>query len=59
MAYGRCSFVRAHFNQSAEKIIGREFMLDEAHRLVVNWQVFAGNQLAYVIHGVLDWNAES
>ena len=59
MAYGRCSFVRAHFNQSAEKIVGREFMLDENHRLVVNWQVFAGNQLAYVIHGVLDWNASS
>ena len=59
MAYGRCSFVRAHFNQTAEKIVGREFILDDNYRLVVNWQVFAGNQLAYVIHGVLDWNADS
>ena len=58
MAYGRCSFVRAHFNQSAEKIVGREFILDEQYRLVVNWQVFAGNQLSHVIHGVLDWTAE-
>ena len=28
-------------------------------RLVVAWQVFEGNQLAHVVHGVLDWSPEN
>jgi hypothetical protein len=59
MSYGRASFVRAHFTQTAEKIVGREFMLDESHRQVVAWQVFDGNALTHVVHGVLDWHPEA
>ena len=55
LAYGRCAFVRAHFNQTALRIVGREFVLDESYRLCVNWKVEDGNSLAYVMHGVLDW----
>jgi hypothetical protein len=55
LAYGRCAFNAQHFTNEAVKIKGREFMLDESYRLVVNWQLFDGNALSHVVVGVLDW----
>jgi hypothetical protein len=54
-SYGRAGFLAAHVNQTAWTIRGREFVLDESYRLAVNWQIFDGNRLLYVIHGPLDW----
>lgn len=59
MSYGRAAFVRSHFPQTAQKIVGREFVLDEDYRLCVNWQLFDGNALTHVMHGLLEWSAAS
>lgn len=43
------------------KVKGREFALDATPgmtaggRLAVTWELFDGNVLAAVVHGVLDW----
>ncbi|ROO88537.1 hypothetical protein EDD29_6208 [Actinocorallia herbida] len=59
-AFGRANFPSVHFTD-VTKIKGREFMIDATpgmsagETLAVNYEVFEGNRLSGVIHGVLTW----
>ncbi|GAA4080301.1 hypothetical protein [Nonomuraea soli] len=61
-AYGRASYPVLHLG-GARRVHGREFMMDAApgmgagSMLAVVYEVFAGNRLDEVIHGVLTWSS--
>ncbi|MFD9465404.1 hypothetical protein [Streptomyces sp. NPDC060027] len=61
-AFGRANYPVWHFTDGdVHKVKGREFALDATPgmtaggRLAVTWELFDGNVLAAVVHGVLDW----
>lgn len=61
-AYGRANFPSLHF-AGAGRLSGREFMMDAAPgmtagtTLAVAYEIFDGNTLAAVVHGVLTWSS--
>ncbi|MFE2231823.1 hypothetical protein ACFXA4_04490 [Streptomyces sp. NPDC059442] len=65
-AFGRASFPLWHFTDGdVHRVRGREFALDArpgmaaGGRLAVTYELFGGNVLAAVLHGVLDWESAS
>ncbi|MFI7363945.1 hypothetical protein ACIBO4_17605 [Streptomyces sp. NPDC050149] len=63
-AFGRANFPVWHFaDGGAQRVVGREYALDATPgmsaggRLAVTYEVFDGQVLAAVLHGVLDWSA--
>lgn len=61
-AYGRANYPSLHF-QDAWKLRGREFMIDAepgmtaGSTMAVAYELFDGNLLSKVIHGVLRWSS--
>ncbi|MER7106920.1 hypothetical protein [Streptomyces sp. NPDC000229] len=68
-AFGRANFPLWHFTgegvRGVHRVRGREFALDATAgmsaggRLAVTYELFGGNVLSAVLHGVLTWEAES
>jgi hypothetical protein len=52
-SYGRALYLSQHVYGRAEKLRGREFLLDDAQSLSVVWQVLQSDRLTHVLHGVL------
>jgi len=57
MAYGRALYTTQHGDGAAWKIRGREFLIDEDLRLAIVWELFHGDQMTHVVHGLLEWTA--
>ncbi|MFD3869443.1 hypothetical protein [Streptomyces sp. NPDC058623] len=65
-AFGRANFPLWHFTRGdVHRVRGREFSLDAraamaaGGRLAVTYELFGGNRLDAVLHGVLTWEAAS
>ncbi|TDC56336.1 hypothetical protein E1281_07910 [Actinomadura sp. KC345] len=62
IAFGRANYLSLHFGD-VWKAKGREFMIDAepgmkaGETLAVVYELFEGNVLACVLHGVLTWEA--
>jgi hypothetical protein len=54
-AYGRALFTTMHSDRDTWKIKGREFLLNDELALAVAWEVFEGDTLSHVVHGLLTW----
>ncbi|WP_436775827.1 hypothetical protein [Yinghuangia sp. YIM S09857] len=60
-AFGRANFPTWHFAGDATEVKGREFAVDTepgmrgCRQLAVAYELFEGNKLRHVLHGVLTW----
>ncbi|MFJ3666904.1 hypothetical protein ACIPSE_10660 [Streptomyces sp. NPDC090106] len=60
-AFGRANFPVWHFTDAPHRVVAREYALDATPgmsaggRLAVTYELFDGQSLAAVVHGVLDW----
>jgi len=56
MAYGRALYTTQHIHPTAEKIQGREFIIDDDYSLAITWKYFDGDRLDRVVFGLLSWS---
>jgi hypothetical protein len=54
-SYGRALFTSQHSDRDTWKLKGREFLLNDELELAVVWEVFEGDTLSHVVHGLLTW----
>ena len=54
-SYGRALFTSQHSDRDTWKLKGREFLLGDDLELAVVWEVFEGDTLSHVVHGLLTW----
>jgi hypothetical protein len=55
IAYGRALYTTQHVYGRAEKIRGREFLIDDAYTMSGVWQWLFGDAKAYTTFGLLAW----
>lgn len=54
-AYGRALYTSLHLRGQAQKIRGRDFILDEQNSMSVAWQFFKGDHSSHMVYGLLKW----
>lgn len=55
ISYGRALYTSQHLYGRALKIRGREFLLDDAYRMSVAWQIFGSDRMLHTVYGCLSW----
>ena len=55
MGYGRALYTSQHADRGTWKVKGREFLLDDSLAMAVVWELFEGDRLTHVLHGLLTW----
>ena len=55
MAYGRALYSSLHFTGGAQKLVGRDFLIDDNFGLSVAWQLSKSDHPQELLHGVLRW----
>lgn len=55
IGYGRALYLSQHVYGRAEKLRGREFLVDDEHTLSVVWQLVQSDRTTHLLYGSLSW----
>jgi hypothetical protein len=57
LGYGRALYFSQHVYGKAEKLRGREFLIDDQYTTSVVWQLLGSDRVSHVLYGVLKFEA--
>lgn len=58
VAYGRSLYLRQQLRGTGLRLVGREFLLDDAYNMAIVWELKHGHHLKHVLHGKLAWQSD-